>query len=75
MTRDDIDAAVAEAKWFIARAEEVLALMREYQERKGYMTDSGEFPMQSGALKRASLDLTRSLAKMRRHKDWEPYWG
>lgn len=72
MTQNDIKAAVSEAKRFIARADEVLALMQTYQERKGgNAPDSGYWPMQSGALKRASLDLTRSLAKMRRRAGWK----
>ena len=53
-------------------ADDVLALMQTYQERKGENApDSGYWPMQSGALKRASLDLTRSLAKMRRRACWK----
>lgn len=72
MTQTDIKATVSEAKRFIARADEVLALMQVYQERKDKSApDSGYWPMQSGALKRASLDLTRSLAKMRRRAGWK----
>ena len=75
MTRHDIEATVSEAKRFIARADEVLALMQTYQERKGKNApDSGYWPMQSGALKRASLDLTRSLAKMRRRAGYKTVW-
>lgn len=75
MTRHDVEAAVSEAKRFIARADEVLALMQTYQERNNENApDSGYWPMQSGALKRASLDLTRSLAKMRRRAGYKTVW-
>lgn len=72
MTQSDIKAAVSEAIRFIARADEVLELMEAYKNRKGEdAPDSGYWPMQSGVLKRASLDLTRSLAKMRRRAGWK----
>lgn len=72
MTKHDIEAALAEAKRFEARANEMLRLMQEYEAEKGNNAPvSGWWPMESGALKRASLDLTRSLAKMRRRAGWK----
>lgn len=75
MTRNDIEAALAEAKRFEARANEMLRLMQEYEDKKGHTPpESGYWPMESGALKRASLDLTRALAKMRRRAGYKTTW-
>ena len=72
MTKHDIEAALAEAKRFEARADEMLRRMKEYEAEKGNKSpESGWWPMESGALKRASLDLTRALAKMRRRAGWK----
>lgn len=72
MTKHDIEAALAEAKRFEERANEMLRLMQEYEDKKGHTPpESGWWPMESGALKRASLDLTRALAKMRRRAGWK----
>lgn len=65
MTPQNIRAAIAEAKRFVTAAEDLLA--REH-------TDSGQphriYPLSgskaSGATRRASLDLTRALAEMRK---------
>lgn len=66
MTRTDIEAAVSEARRFIARADDMLQLMQEYEDRNGDTPpESGHWPI---ALKRASLDLIRSLVQMRQHK-------
>lgn len=75
MTKHDIEAAVAEAKRFEARANEMLRLMQEYEDsKKRHAPESGYWPMESGALKRASLDLTRALAKMRRRAGYKTTW-
>ena len=75
MTKHDIEVALAEAKRFEARANEMLRLMQEYEDSKEeHAPDSGYWPMESGALKRASLDLTRSLAKMRRRAGYKTTW-
>lgn len=75
MTKHDIEAAVMEARRFLERANEMLRLMQEYEAEKGNKSpESGWWPMESGALKRASLDLTRSLAKMRRRANYKTTW-
>lgn len=75
MTKHDIEAAVMEARRFLERANEMLRLMQEYEAEKGNNAPvSGWWPMESGALKRASLDLTRSLAKMRRRANYKTTW-
>ena len=75
MTKHDIEAAVMEARRFLERANEMLRLMQEYEDKKGHTPpESGWWPMESGALKRASLDLTRSLAKMRRRAGYKTVW-
>ncbi len=75
MTKHDIEAAVMEARRFLERANEMLRLMQEYEAEKGNNApESGWWPMESGALKRASLDLTRSLAKMRRRAGYKTVW-
>ena len=58
-----IKTAKAEAKRFLDR-------VREYEVRTSTITshDASMYaPAQSGALRRASLDLTRALAAMRRY--------
>ena len=75
MTRHDIEAALAEAKRFEERANEMLRLMQEYEDKQGHASpESGWWPMESGALKRASLDLTRALAKMRQRAGYKTTW-
>ena len=75
MTKHDIEAALVEAKRFEERANEMLRLMQEHEDKKGHTPpESGFWPMESGALKRASLDLTRSLAKMRRRESYKTVW-
>lgn len=57
MLREDIETAVSEAKRFIKRANELK------------LVEDGPYsynPRESGALRRASMDLTRALADMRR---------
>ena len=75
MTKHDIEAALVEAKRFEVCANEMLRLMKEYENKEGSAPpESGYWPMESGALKRASLDLTRSLAKMRRRAGYKTTW-
>lgn len=75
MTKHDIEAALTEVKRFEERANEMLRLMQEYEDKKGHTPpESGYWPMESGSLKRASLDLTRSLAKMRRRAGYKTVW-
>lgn len=56
-----VEIAVEEAKRFLAKAEDYLdrAKIDEWVRRDGYCKESG-------AVKRASMDLTRALADMRR---------
>ena len=57
MQKPNITRAVLEASRFLARA-------KEYQEAVKKTHPAA--PMESGSLRRASLDLTRALAAMRR---------
>lgn len=64
MNQKSILAAEAEAKRFLARA-------KEWRDAQGSTLYNGinyahPTPKQGGALRRASLDLTRALASMRR---------
>ncbi|MDB5412106.1 MAG: hypothetical protein JWR10_441 [Rubritepida sp.] len=52
-----LDAAEAEAKRFLKRLADLRAARK---------ADPGTHPRESGAMKRASLDLTRALADVRR---------
>jgi len=61
MNPTEIRKAVAEAKMFIKRANDALAGVRMIGEFE-YL-DGGK---DSGALRRSSMELTRSLANMRR---------
>jgi len=61
MNPTEIRKAVAEAKLFIKRANAALAIVRKIGDFD-YL-DGGK---ESGALRRSSMELTRSLADMRR---------
>lgn len=60
--------AVAEAQRFIERAEELeTALEEAWPNRPAHLRDFVDgVPRTSGAVRRASLDLTRALADLRR---------
>ena len=67
MTRDQLAVAVAEAERFIERAKALPA--PESRRLPGSDTpylDLGFPPKDGGAIRRASLDLTRALADLRR---------
>ena len=64
MTKEKIMAALAEAERFIERANIAL----EAANLKGDKWNSWEIPKERGALRRASMDLTRSLAEMRKRE-------
>ena len=70
MGRDDVEDAIAEAKRFIVRAEVLLASTPSTYQRDGRYREEpwngNGAPKLSGAVRRASLDLTRALAHMRR---------
>ncbi|EGL63619.1 hypothetical protein AGRO_3688 [Agrobacterium sp. ATCC 31749] len=64
MNRQKLQIAVLEARRFIARAE---ALPTPEPYDCGYSTLMRDnFPREQGAIKRASMDLTRALADLRR---------
>ena len=60
MTPDSIETAIVEAKRFLEKADRV----RISVPQKGYRIAFG--PKETGALRRASMDLTRALAEMRK---------
>ena len=64
MNRKKLAIAVSEAKRFIARAE-LLPDPIPY-ESHGHKFVNDNFPVQQGAIRRSSLDLTRALADLRR---------
>lgn len=64
MDREKLKIAVAEAKRFLARAGDLPK--PEPYERGGYKLMNDNFPRESGAIRRASMDLTRALADLRR---------
>ena len=61
MKTDRIKDAIFEAQRFIDRAKALVSA-------RGKLADDAEYdhPVEQGSLKRASLDLTRSIAVMRR---------
>jgi hypothetical protein len=64
MDRKKLAAAVAEAERFIARAK---ALPKPHPyECGGHVFTNDNFPRESGSIRRASMDLTRALADLRR---------
>jgi len=64
MDRDKLKIAVAEAERFLKRAK-ALPKPEPYQSG-GYTFAGDNFPREQGAIKRASMDLTRALADLRR---------
>lgn len=74
MKRDNILDAVVEAQNFVDRARELLKAWDEEGARVSAATAAGRYaypstpPKESAAVKRASMDLTRQLAKMRQER-------
>jgi hypothetical protein len=67
MDRDKLTAAVAEARRFIERAEALPAPTTYEVPGSQYNPFTNyNFPKQQGAIRRASMDLTRALADLRR---------
>lgn len=72
MTRDTITAAIAEAERFVERAKALLAVevnTWDYRDGSRNLREwklTSDAPKEQGAVRRASMDLTRSLAEMRR---------
>lgn len=65
MNRDKLAAAVSEARRFIERAEALPAPQFADGDYK-YVMDN--YPKEQGAIRRASMDLTRALADLRRRE-------
>ncbi|NWL34451.1 hypothetical protein [Paenarthrobacter nitroguajacolicus] len=68
MTRSKIKGAITEAQRFIAKAEAALERINAENERRDttYQCDHSWGSAETGALRRASLDLTRNLAELRK---------
>lgn len=62
MRYNDIKEAQGEAERFLKRVDEYITVHKN--------TDQPYSSKEGGALKRASLDLTRALAKMRKSNYW-----
>jgi hypothetical protein len=64
MKKETILEAEAEAKRFLAR-------LKELKETEGYKTEYSKFSIagctESGAVRRASMDLSRALSKLRKY--------
>lgn len=75
MKRDTLEMAIAEAKRFIRKAELLIELEDEDNLAVQKCKDTGgkwcfheSFGKENAAVKRASLDLTRSLADLRQNR-------
>jgi len=72
MNRTTVTKAIEEARRFIERAEALLDADAEHWDPKTQTRQPSKWrfpfdaPKQSGACRRASMDLTRALAEMRR---------
>lgn len=62
MDSHKLNSAISEAKRFLLRAEHLKLL-------NGSSTYIGDHPKEQGAVKRASMDLTRALAELRSNKE------
>lgn len=67
MKTDEIIKAVKEAKRFIQKANECIEA-RKVTHGSGEYVFHSHAPKESGAVRRASMDLTRQLAEMRKPK-------
>lgn len=71
MKKENIKEAIDESKRFIEKANNYIKLLEKeekiYQEKvkQSEMYYTTSFPKESGAVRRSSLDLWRSLSKMR----------
>jgi hypothetical protein len=67
VNRDKLAAAVAEAERFIRRAKSLPKPVRvEHPHMRDGFYVADNFPREQGAIRRASMDLTRALADLRR---------
>ena len=66
MKETTLDEAIAEAKRFIAVAESLQTAQSESAGARQKRTGRWSTTVESGAVKRASMDLTRKLAEVRR---------
>lgn len=64
MKTENLKEAIEEAKRFLKRAEDLNKKVSKKESAYIY----GGYPKESGSVKRASMDLTRSLAKLRNDK-------
>jgi hypothetical protein len=60
--------AIADANWFLAQAEELVRLRTAEAMANKPPAYSSLFPLNTGAVRRASMDLTRSLAQLRKSR-------
>ena len=66
MKRRELDAAVEQARIFIERAEALTAVAVAAAVPATSPYYSTNFPKESGALRRTSMELTRALAELRK---------
>lgn len=71
-----LDAAIAEAERFLARANKLRALAKDSRDPVLKLAGQGHvdaglynWPKEQGAMRRASMDLTRAMADLRRRGD------
>ena len=61
-----LEAAIHEAERFLFRAKQLYLLMKKYEHEEKRCYYHFNEPKDQGAVKRASMDLTRALADLRR---------
>lgn len=67
MDRIKLKTAIEEAERFLKRAKSLpKPVTRMYCDGSGRTYQDGNFPKEQGAIRRASMDLTRALADLRR---------
>lgn len=66
MKTEEIELAIQEAKRFIKLAENLIEQRKKITWEHGGNAYYNQAPKESGATRRASLDLTRQLAQMRK---------
>ena len=71
MNDSEITQAGRDAERFIIAMNDYFVAMEKFGCQENRMMYHSPCPRESGALKRASMDLTRQLARMRRSKSYE----
>lgn len=66
MNQKDLEVSISEAHRFLSKAQALESLFKKYPDQTWY--HAPKYAVVSAACKRASMDLTRALAEIRKYK-------